>query len=56
MFFELLDECIVSIVSVDAIGHEATVLEIFMISVVGAGDFKFIVVEQIGGSINLGKG
>lgn len=56
MFFEVVDETIVSIVSVDAVWHDTTVLDIFMISVIGASDFEFIVIEEIGGSIDLRKG
>lgn len=55
LFIEFFDEGMVSIVSVDAVGHDTAILNIFVIGVVGTSNFEFVVIEEIGGGVDLRK-
>jgi hypothetical protein len=40
-------------VCVDAVGHDATVLDVLVVGVVGAGDLELVVVEQLRGGVDI---
>lgn len=50
---EFLDELVVAPVCVDAVGHDAAVLDVLVVGVVGAGDLELVVVEQLRGGVDI---
>ena len=56
ILLELLDQVVVPIVGIGAVGNEPRILDDLVVVGEGSGDFEWVVVEEVRRSIHLRKG
>lgn len=56
LFLEFLDESVIFVMGVGTIPDGRTVLEDLVVGIVGPGHLELVVIEEAGGSVDLGEG